>query len=161
MSDKQSPDPIRHGIDKSSWMTIALILVTFLFLWSSLGLGRVSAWIPQAILSTTLVLLLLQLAKEFVGRKQAISSTAIPEKVGETSMLPALTWIATMILAVWLSGVTIGVALYCLAYFRWHAGECWQVSVAFALGLGLGVQLSFGTIMQITLYQGILLPNLL
>lgn len=139
-------------------MTIALIVVTSVFLCSSLTLGRVSAWIPQLILSATLVLLLLQLARELFGSKQ----TVLPGRVVDSSelkpMLPALIWILTMLLMVWLWGIALGAALFCLAYLRWHAGERWWVSLVFALGLGLGVQLLFGTFMQIPLYPGFLLP---
>jgi len=146
---------------RDSWMTVALIVITSLFLWSSLGLGRVSAWIPQVILSSTLVFLFLQLAKEFAGRKKAVLSMAASEESGETSMLPALAWIGAMLLAVWLSGVTIGATLFCLGYLRWHAGERWPICLVFGLSLGLGVQLFFGTFMQITLYQGIVLSILM
>lgn len=154
MRNRQVPDPVQQRIYQSSWITVTLIVVTSLFLWSSLGLGRVSAWIPQVILTPTLVFLLLQLMKEFFDRKQAISATASPEKTGNASMLSALTWIGAMLLAVWISGLSLGSAFFCLAYLRWHAGERWQVSIAFALGLGFGLQLIFHALMQIKLYQG-------
>jgi len=152
---------VQKRIYRNSWTTVALIVVTSVFLWSSLGLSRVSAWIPRLILSGTLVLLLLQLAKEFAGTKQAVLSMPVSEQTGMNSMLPALAWIGTTLLSVWLFGMSMGAALFCLAYLRFHAGERWPISVAFALGLGLGVQLLFGTFMQITLYQGIVLPLLM
>ena len=158
MRNKNTSGSIQQRIRAGSWITMTLIVVTSVFLCSSLTLGRVSAWIPQVILSATLVLLLLQLAHELFGSKRFVLSGRVGGNSGLNPMLPALIWIVTMLLLVWLLGVTLGAALFCLAYLRWYASERWRVSMAFALGLGLGVQLLFGTLMQISLYPGFLLP---
>jgi len=157
MRNKNTSGFIQQRIRAGSWMTIMLIVATSVFLWSSLTLGRVSAWIPQVILSATLVLLLLQLAFELFGSKQIVLSGRVGDETGLNPMLPALIWIVTMLLLVGLLGVTLGAALFCLTYLRWHASERWSVSLVFALGLGLGVQLLFGTFMQISLFPGFLL----
>lgn len=141
-----------------SSMTISLIVVCCVFLWSSLGLSRVSAWVPRLILSTTLILLLLQLVREF-------RESGHPEEDGGAhgfaAVGPVLLWIVTMLLFVWLAGVSIGAALFCLAYMRIYAREHWLVAAGFAICLGLVVHLFFGTLMQVSLYQGVILPFLM
>ena len=143
---------------KNSAVTVVLIILTCVFLWSSLGLSRVSAWIPQLVLSTTLLVLLLQLAHEVRAPKQ-------PEMTGDgaglAAVLQVMAWIALMLVLVWLTGVSIGAALFCLLYMRFYAGEQWWISAGLAVVLGAGVQLFFGSLMQVPLYQGIVLPILM
>ena len=155
MNDRPSQDDRQIRFVMYSWVTITLLLATIVFLWLSLELSRVSAWIPQVVLSATLLFLLLQLGREFLEWKSATTSGKFGSSGDVKSMLPALSAIGTMILAVWLSGVAIGATLFCLVYLRWYADERWWVSIGLALGLGLGVQLLFNTLMRIDLYQGV------
>ena len=141
---------------RGSIFSVCLIMLTCIFLWSSQELSRVSAWVPQLILSTTLILLLLQLARELQEPKQ---------REGEATEIAALLrvwlWIVWMLLVVGLTGVSVGAALFCLVYMRFYAGERWPAAAAFSAGLGLGVQLFFGTLMQVSLYPGIIFPGLM
>jgi beta-lactamase regulating signal transducer with metallopeptidase domain len=149
---------------RRSWMTIMFIVAVSLFLCASFWLSKASAWIPQAILSATLLLLVAQFALELTSGSRATLAADSPDETGnhdqETTarngaMKSAFTWIGALLLAVWMFGAVIGVTLFCLAYLHWHAAERWPVSIVFALGLGLVVQLLFGTFLKITLYPGI------
>ena len=144
---------------KKSWMTMALIVISCVFLWSSFGLSRVSAWIPQLVMGIGLVFLLLQLASEVLTQKQAGPSAKSPAEAAN-SVPSALMWIGLMLVSVWLLGITIGAAWFCLAYLRWHAHERWPLCIGFALSLGVGVQLFFDLLMQTSLYRGLILSLL-
>ena len=143
---------------KNSAVTVVLIILTCVFLWSSLGLSRLSAWIPQLVLATTLLVLLFQLAHEIRSSKQ---SEMTGDGAGLAAVLQVMAWIALMLVLVWLTGVSIGAALFCLLYMRFYAGEQWWISAGLAVVLGAGVQLFFGSLMQVPLYQGIVLPILM
>ena len=158
-SSKTSKNPTQHPRLQKSGMTIVLIAICCLFLWSSFGLSRVSAWIPQWVLCISLVFLILQLASEISSQKPP-SSPAESPGMGTYSMFSALMWIGMMLVLVWLLGITIGAALFCFSYLRWHARERWSLCIWFALALGWGVYLFFEALMQMTLYRG-MLPNFL
>jgi hypothetical protein len=153
MMIKGAPDRVQRAIERGRWVTPTLILVVLLFFCSSLELGRVSAWIPQLVLSKTLVVLLLHLVKEYLQD----GSSENTEEAYQPSMFAALSSIATMFLSVWLLGVIFGTMFFCLLYFRWHCGERWTQTIAFTVAMGLGVKLMFGSLMQVTLYPGVLM----
>lgn len=149
-----------------SLLTVVFVLVTSGFLWASVELSTRSAWIAQAVLAVTLLLLLLQLAIEQLPLRwpRGAGHTAPqPGGSGETggngngSLSPALAWIAALPLAVWLFGTAPGSALFCLAWLRWHSGERWVFSSLFALALGIAVHLLFGILFRAELPQGVLL----
>lgn len=139
-------------------MTVLLILLTGIFLWSSFGIGRVSAWIPQWILAFTLFILALQLVRELREKKPGHAAVSSSAGGAPGGLLPALFMLAAILLAVWLFGVALGAALFCLLYLRWYGGDQWRVSLALALALGFGIQVLFGELMQAGLYRGVLLP---
>jgi hypothetical protein len=145
-------------------MTIMFIVAASVLFCASFWLSQASAWIPQAILSVTLFLLVVQLALELTSYRQTILAVDSADKAGNqdhetTTRSSALkitfTWIGALLIAVWMFGVVIGVILFCLTYLHWHAAERWPVSIAFALSLGLAIQLIFGTFLKVMLYPGI------
>lgn len=170
-----------------SWGTISLAVVVSGFLAASLPLSRIAGWIPRAVLSVTLVLIVVQLALEIRERLRNAPDTsrsALPDSStaadgaidpgagvahGDPEPVPSLPvrsvtpgqavlWLSGLLLAVLLLGTTIGSSLFCLSYMRWHARESWAISSAFALGLGASVQLIFGALLQATLHPGWLWP---
>ncbi len=135
----------------SSTLTLFFLALTGLLLWSSFSLSRTAGLIPQAVLTTTFVLLVVQFLLEW--RNQGRDAKA----ARHFSFVPAIAWMSVLPAACWLLGMPIGAALFSLAWLRWHAGERWLFSMAFALLLGLTVQWVFGFLLQARLYPGLLL----
>ena len=148
-------------------LTIVFIILTSGFLWASVELSTSSVWIAQTVLSVTLLLLFLQLAVEQLPPRWWSREPADPapqaDRVGGASangtgaLIPALTWMVALPLAVWLFGTAIGAGLFCLAWMRWHSGERWMFSSVFSLALGMGTQLLFGVLLRAELATGIVL----
>ncbi len=133
-----------------STMTLFFIALTVLFLWVSFSLSRTSAMISQAVLTVTLVFLLVQ----FVLDRR--NPRPVHRGVRNGGVLTAIAWISALPAACWLLGIPIGAGLFCLLWMRWRAGERWQFSAVFALLLAISVQALFGLLLQSDLYQGLL-----
>ncbi len=147
MKNEMKTGDARH----SSTLTFFFLTLTGLLLWSSFSLSRTAGLIPQAVLTMTFVLLVVQFLLEW--RKQGRDAKASQN----SSVIPAIAWMSILPAACWLLGMPIGAALFSLAWLRWHAGERWLFSMAFALMLGLTVQWVFGFLLQARLYPGLLL----
>ncbi|MDX1381029.1 MAG: tripartite tricarboxylate transporter TctB family protein [Xanthomonadales bacterium] len=136
-------------------LTLAFIVLAGGMLWSTVGLSRVSGWIPQVVLAATLALLLLQSVLDW-------RAAAIPDPAPGASAdrrrreWAAAGWIGSLLLAAWLLGVVIGGALFCCAWLRWHAGERWRTAAVFGTALGLALWLVFGVLLRSALYPGLL-----
>jgi hypothetical protein len=161
------------------WDSLGLLLLTGALLAASLPLSRLAGWIPRTVLATTLLLLILQLVLALRApanrpgktmpaadpgvtdiepaipqeTRSTVPASPVPESCG-ISPLHAIAWVAALPLAILLLGVTVGAALFCVAYLRWHAAENWRVSSLFAVALGAAMQLVFGTLFQAGLYPG-------
>jgi uncharacterized membrane protein YfcA len=157
MSDKAFIDRKRPRVSHDVWISAALIMVCCLFLGASVGLGNSARTTPQTVLLITLALLVLQLLRAVIQRAPTIVDVTDQQQPVPLPAPMAIGWIVAAITSVWLVGVSAGIAVFSLLYMRWYAREHWRVSLAFALGLGLGVQLLFGTLLQASLYPGLLL----
>jgi ABC-type transport system involved in cytochrome c biogenesis permease subunit len=131
-------------------MTLFFIALTVLFLWVSFSLSRTSAMIPQVVLTVTLVFLLVQ----FVLDRR--NPRPVRQGVRDGGVLMAIAWISALPAACFLFGVPVSAGLFCLLWMRWQAGERWQISIVFALLLGISVQALFRLLLQADLYQGLL-----
>ncbi len=148
----------RMQMTQRSWMTLVLAIITSWFLLESLGLSRVSSIVPRVILSLTLVLLIVQLLLDLKapGRTTAVQAgVSIPADRRTPAWLVIL-WIASQTAAIWLFGVVGGGAVFCLAFLKWYAFDSWKISLAFAIALGVVLQLLFVVLFKITLYGGVI-----
>jgi hypothetical protein len=136
-------------------LTLAFIGLSGAMLWSTLGLSRVSGWIPQVVLAATLALLLLQFGLDW---RAAAAPAVHPDDSGQRRRREwaAAAWIGSLLLAAWLLGVVFGCALFCFAWLRWHAGERRRLCALFAAVLGLALWLVFGVLLRAELYPGLL-----
>jgi hypothetical protein len=142
--------------------TLGLALVAAALLASSFSLSRIAAWIPRTVLAVVLALLVIQLGIEVRGRMRAVPSAPVPGSTGGAPRAPgasvtptvAILWLGGALLAVLLLGVTIGSALFTVAFLRGHAGDGWRSSGTFALALGAGLELFFAQLLQVQLYPG-------
>lgn len=152
-------------MSQRTWMTLALTVITLWFLQESFGLSSVASFIPRVMLTLTLFLLIVQLLLDLKG--PGGSSPVIAETTDilagtdrqadrRISAWLVMLWITVLPAAVWLLGVIFGGSLFCLVFMRWYAFETWKISLAFAVTLGLVVQLAFSVILKITLYGGVI-----
>jgi len=134
--------------------------VTFLLV-DTFELSKIAGWIPRLVLSITLLLLLIQLFLDVRRRVYGPAPDTAPNPGPEiASMGPAVAWITALAPLLWLFGISVGAAIFCLGFMRWNAGESWRFSTAFAVGLGFTLQIIFTHVLQLTLYSGVLLRTL-
>lgn len=139
---------------KSLTLTLAFIAMVGAMLGSTLGLSRVSGWIPQVVLAATLGLLLLQFVLDWRAAAEPASASGASADRRRREWAAA-GWIGSLLLAAWLLGVALGGALFCFAWLRWHAGERWGLSAVFGAALGLALWLVFGVLLRAELYPGL------
>lgn len=148
-----------------AWDTIAVGLVTAVFFYASLDLGRAAGWVPRIVLALTFLFVLLRLVVELRNTRGAVaqaSATTASEAphpaqartVG--SLATAISWSLGLLLAIYVFGIASGSALYCLAYLRWAAGAGWRYTAIFALSLGVALYLVFDTLFDAGIYRGLL-----
>jgi len=130
-------------------------------LWNSFRLSPASAWVPQWVLAITLILLLLQLAREWLASR---SAAAKPRMLAANNhhgrAVAAAAWLCLLLLLTWLLGTALGGAVFCYAWLHWHAGERWVISVIIAAIPGMVLWLVFSVLLHVGLYAGVLLPYL-
>ena len=152
---------------RRSWDTVTLSIAVLSCLLASMALSRTAAWIPRIVLGITLVLLAAQLVREarellVIRRTQGRRGTQPASLQRDTaaaatrasSPAAAVLWVCALLPSVVLLGAATGSALYSFAYLRWHAGAAKSSSAAFALVLGLCLQLAFTGILHVELYRG-------
>jgi len=150
-----------YRIPPGSWLTIVFAAGVSLMLWTSFGLSRASAWVPQWVLAITLILLLLQLARELLAAPKSLAQTGMQAADGRHKRaMAALVWLNMLLLLTWLLGTAPGGALFCCAWLRWHAGELWPLTLGIAAGLGMALWLLFSELLGVSLYAGVLWPYL-
>ncbi len=141
---------------RRNWDTISLAAAVSGLLAATLPLSRIAASIPRAVLSLTLALIVVQLLREIrepLG--DAPEAAAVPSlPIRGVAPAVAVLWTGGLLSAVLLLGTAAGIILFSFAYLRWHAGETRVVSFVFALMLGVGVQILFGTLLHAVLYPG-------
>jgi len=142
----------------NSWLTLLFTAWVLVMLWSAESIGRVSAWIPQLVLCTTLLFLLGQLVKELRASWRLPPDASVSRNEGRVRRTVAATgWLLLLLMATWLFGAVAASTLFCLTWLRWHAGESWWMSLVIATTLGLVLWVIFSTIPGSNLYPGVLL----
>ena len=151
------------------WMTFVLAIITTWFLQESLGLSSVASIVPRAVISLTLLLLIVQLLLDLKisssSQSPAAGTTVVHAGAGipvdrRTPAWFVILWITILPAAIWLFGVVAGAAIFCLVFLKWYAFECWKISLAFAITLGFVLQLLFAFLFKITLYGGMIIQVL-
>jgi hypothetical protein len=143
------------------WLTFTFAAGVTLLPWTSFDLSRASAWVPRWVLAITLILLLLQLARELLAARSAAALAGKRSADGRHNRAwRAVAWISLLLLFTWLLGSAPGGAVFCCAWLRWHAGESRPVSLALAAGLGIALWLLFTALPGVGLYPGALWPYL-
>ena len=116
-----------------------------------------------AILLATLLILVMQLMVEFrsgMYHQKQNDESRIPAERGvkphSSGKVPALVILRIFALVplIWLFGMSVGTALFCLVYLRWHGEESWKFSIIFSLVLGFILHIVFTWLLHIALYPG-------
>jgi hypothetical protein len=150
--------------------------------WQTLGLGAKARLVPQVVAVPTLVLLLVQLAIDFVPglarrfarleRKELIGVQAVreqvhpehivvrehptPEDPGEppSGELEALAWMGAMLGSALLLGFLVGGPLFALLYVRLHGRRPWSLALLVAAGLAAAIVGVFDWTLGAPLWRG-------
>jgi hypothetical protein len=125
---------------------------TMAVLIGSLRLNQVAGTIPGVVAGLTLVLLGLQFFRQRLVNGEAKTDQLNPLRRQLDGA--ALAWLSGLCLAVWLGGLSAGLAAFCLSMLRFQYRESWRFSIVTALLIGLGLQMTFA-LLGLPLYRGL------
>jgi TctA family transporter len=119
----------------AAWFVAVLIILLALALWQSRNFGFRAGLFPWAIGTPTLVLALMQLARD-IGGKQKKTVAVVGEEAAEEiapevvrqRTLAIIAWTVGFFLAIWLIGFTYAVPLTILLYLRFAGKERWLMT---------------------------------
>lgn len=146
-------------------MTWAFAIVTATFLWEALGLSSVASLIPLFVLPVTLLILVIELVRTLAAKPptqvDVTVMTGVPAnpavRTGSgTTQWQTLLWIALLPAMLFLFGLTMGAALFCMVFMKWRSKESWAFSLTAALSMGALIHLLFAAVFKSTLYPGLL-----
>ncbi|HSE88332.1 MAG TPA: tripartite tricarboxylate transporter permease [Candidatus Binatia bacterium] len=116
--------------------TLCVIILLALALWQSRNFGVRAGLFPWVIGTPTLLLALLQLAKDIKGRKKGSGPTFEAEEAIEVSpaaaarrTLTILGWTVGFFIAIWLLGFSYAVPLTMVLYLKFAGREKWPITV--------------------------------
>jgi hypothetical protein len=99
-----------------------VLLAAALLADSSWRLGPLAGRVPIAILVPTLLLLIVQLGREALGRR---SAPTVPESVLNAAIVGPVVWLATLVGAILLVGMPLGVGGFLLTWLIGRARQAW------------------------------------
>lgn len=155
------------------WLTLILVVLSSIFFYESLSLSSVAGRIPLFVISTTLILLVIQLLIDLkLTTKSAATSHKMDESVMDEKVIDdagtserwlqrkrfgySVFWIALLCGLVWLLGLVIGPCLFSLVWLRFSKHEPWIVSVTYSVALALIVSTVFTLLLRVVLFRGML-----
>ena len=138
--------------------TVALFLVSLLLLKATLAYPFKAKLFPLIVLTTVLVLLMVQMIREFLALRAKGASERGKGDRCHAKHLTIATWLAVTVLMLWVLGFMGTVILLPFLYLRWEK-ESWFLSVTLSLGCGVFFYGLFGFFLKLPLYPGLILPN--
>jgi putative tricarboxylic transport membrane protein len=153
----------RHAAGNAAqglWLTLVFTAACCALAWSSLGLSPHSRWLANYLQVLTLLVLAITLGLQIAlilsknADKQATGAS--PDQSTPVIFPHAIVfaWVSVLPLMVWLLGVSMGSALFTLAWLRWRAEERWRYSLTYAVGMGAGLEVIFNGIYHAGLDAG-------
>lgn len=128
-------------------LPIAFALLSLALLLGSLDLNPVAGTTPAIIAGLTLALLAMNAVRQHLAGGAVVTDRRRANGL-------ALAWLSGLCLAVWLTGLAVGLALLCLAMLRIQFRESWRISIAAAMVIGPGLWGTF-YLLGIPLYGGL------
>ena len=132
----EAPGSSELHFGPAAWFVAVLIILLVLALWQSRNFGFRAGLFPWAIGTPTLVLALLQLARDIAGKqKKAVAAAGevaeveIAPEVVRQRTLAIIAWTGGFFLAIWLIGFTYAVPLTILLYLKFAGKERWLMTV--------------------------------
>ena len=118
--------------DAAAWFTLAVIVTIALALWQSRNFGYRAGLFPWVIGTPTLLLALLQLARDVLGKKKKAahgeSQVEIDSHVIWQRTAAIILWTFGFFVAIWLLGFSYAVPLTMLLYLRLAGKESWTMT---------------------------------
>jgi hypothetical protein len=153
---------VRFGA--ATWFTLALIAVIGLALWQSRNFGFRAGLFPWVIGTPTLVLLLLQLGRDLLGKKKKAaaafgetSEVEVDPRVVRQRTVAIILWTVGFFLAIWLLGFTYAVPLMLFLYLKLAGKESWLMSAAVTFGTWLFYWGLFEKMLNVPFTEGLLI----
>jgi TctA family transporter len=119
------------------WFTAAVIGLLAVALWQSRNFGFRAGLFPWAIGTPTLILALMQLAREVTAKQKPLTATAhemteveieVAPQVARQRTISILAWTIGFFLTIWLIGFTYAVPLTILLYLKFAGKERWLMT---------------------------------
>jgi TctA family transporter len=136
-----APGPAAEGglrLDGATLFSALLVVVFAGALWASRGFGPRAGLFPWVVGGPTLVLAIVQLARDVTGRRPAVRVDLVPVAdlphpvvVRRTAVICG--WIAGFFAAIWLVGFSPGTLVATFLYLRLGARERWPIAIGFSL----------------------------
>ena len=139
--------------------TTALFLVSLLLLIATLAYPFKAKLFPLIVLTTVLVLLVIQMIREFLAWR---AKGAMEGGKGDRFHAKHLTiaiWLAATVLMLWVLGFMGTVIFLPFLYLRFEK-ESWLLSVTLSLGCGVFFYGLFGYLLRMPLYPGVILEKI-
>ncbi len=138
----------------STIVLIILIVMTVV----SIGYPPKARLFPLILIAITEAMVAIHIINEIRGRikkHQASEAGQGAEKVPLSRYFRAPVWIGCFMIALYLFGHLVGVALFSFLYLKVH-GEKWLTTIGFSLGVMALIYGGFEIALQTQLYEGIL-----
>jgi hypothetical protein len=153
---------VRFGA--ATWFTLALIAVIGLALWQSRNFGFRAGLFPWVIGTPTLVLLLLQLGRDLLGKKKKAaaafgetSEVEVDPRAVRQRTVAIILWTFGFFLAIWVLGFTYAVPLMLFLYLKLAGKESWLMSAAVTFGTWLFYWGLFEKMLNVPFTEGLLI----
>lgn len=114
---------------------------------------------PLIALGTAVILLVVQIYREFSTGKERGTPEEKREKASRSKHLAIWAWLAGTLVMLWIFGFMGTVILLPFLYLRSHK-ESWLISISLPLGCGIFFYVLFGLALSMPLYPGILLSRI-
>jgi len=122
--------------DRRVVFTVCVVILLALALWQSRNFGVRAGLFPWVIGTPTLVLALIQLAKDFKGHKKVSGpafegegAVEVSPEVATRRTLTILGWTVGFFIAIWLLGFSYAVPLTMVLYLKLAGREKWPITV--------------------------------
>lgn len=139
--------------------TIALLLVSLLLLRATLPYPFKAKLFPLIILSTILLLLMVQMGREIAALRGKGATEGEKGDGFRSKHLTILFWIVGTVLMLWILGFMGTVILLPFLYLRFER-ESWLLSITLSLGCGIFFYGLFGYLLKMPLYPGMIFERI-
>ena len=160
--EEHKPGGLRFN--KAALFTTFVAVVLALALWQSRTFGFRAGLFPWVIATPTLLLTLVQLGRDIMGREKPKAAAAdwevavdVAPEVAQQRTISILLWTVGVFIAIWLLGFSNAVLVSMILYLKIAAKEKWPITIVVSLCTWLFVYGLFERTLSIPFPDGLLL----